>query len=299
MNVLIAIALIAAGAVFYWVLYRALPKTSGTIETQVTQPVEVRRDGLGVPHIKARSIDDAWFVQGYTTAEDRMFQMDGLRRLAAGELSEVFGPSLLDSDREARRLRMRRVAEQIYTEMTDSDKAAIRGLRARGERVYRIASRPIWRGVHADRLRSAPLERGGFGALRAADVPYAREPTGKPSSSNSRCCGAANRTKSTSCFPTAPAASSCPACDATAGLERVGRFRRAFRHGKTASLERYAPRIQHSGNLAHGSSGSSRHERHRCCAARHARDYFRGITTASRGPRPISASTCRICTSRK
>jgi penicillin G amidase len=134
-NVLIAIALIAAGAVFYWVLYRALPKTSGTIETRVSQPVEVRRDGLGVPHIKAHSIDDAWFVQGYATAEDRMFQMDGLRRLAAGELAEVFGASLLDSDREARRLRMRRVAEQIYTEMPQSDKSAFVAY-ARGVNAY-------------------------------------------------------------------------------------------------------------------------------------------------------------------
>lgn len=134
-NVLIAIALIAAGAAFYWVLYRALPKTSSTIETQVTQPVEVRRDDLGVPHIKARTIDDAWFVQGYTAAEDRMFQMDGLRRLASGELAEVFGASLLDSDRDARRLRMRRVAEQIYTEMADSDKSAFAAY-ARGVNAY-------------------------------------------------------------------------------------------------------------------------------------------------------------------
>ncbi len=134
-NVLIAIALIAAGVIFYWVLYRALPKTSGTIETRVTQPVEVRRDGLGVPHIKARNLDDVWFVQGYTTAEDRMFQMDGLRRLAAGELAEVFGASLLDSDREARRLRMRRMAEQIYAEMAESDKSAFAAY-ARGVNAY-------------------------------------------------------------------------------------------------------------------------------------------------------------------
>src|SRR3984885_14633987 len=73
-NVLIAIVLITAAAAFYWFIYRALPKTSGTIETLVTQPVEVDRDRLGVPHIKAHTIDDAWFVEGYTTAEDRMFQ---------------------------------------------------------------------------------------------------------------------------------------------------------------------------------------------------------------------------------
>ncbi len=134
-NVLIAITLVAAGAVYYWVLYRELPKTSGTIATQVVQPVEVERDRLGVPHIKAQSIDDAWFVQGYTTAEDRMFQMDGLRRLAAGELSEIVGAGALESDREARLMRMRRIAEQVYAGMPETDKAAMAAY-ARGVNGY-------------------------------------------------------------------------------------------------------------------------------------------------------------------
>jgi penicillin amidase len=134
-NVLIAISLVAAGAAFYWFLYRALPKTSGTVETLVTQPVEVDRDSLGVPHIKARTFEDAWFVEGYTTAEDRMFQMDGLRRLAAGELSAIVGPSALDSDRESRRLRLRRVAEQIYANMPESDKSDLEAY-ARGVNAY-------------------------------------------------------------------------------------------------------------------------------------------------------------------
>lgn len=134
-NTLIAIALVAAGAIFYLVLYRALPKTSGTIVTLVNQPVEVVRDRLGVPHIKARTIDDAWFVEGYTTAEDRMFQMDGLRRLAAGDLSEIVGAAALESDREARRLRMRRIAEQIYTEMSEADKSDMAAY-ARGVNAY-------------------------------------------------------------------------------------------------------------------------------------------------------------------
>ena len=90
-NILIAIVLVAAVAGYYWIFRRALPRTSGTIETFVSQPVEVNRDRLGVPHIKARTFDDAWFTQGYTTAEDRMFQMDALRRLASGELAEVVG----------------------------------------------------------------------------------------------------------------------------------------------------------------------------------------------------------------
>jgi penicillin G amidase len=130
-NVLIAIALIAALVAFYWYLYRPLPTTSGTIQTVVSQPVRIDRDDLGIPHIKARTMDDVWFAEGYATAQDRMFQMDGLRRLAAGELSAIVGPAALASDRESRRMRMRRIAEQVYVEMEPSDKAAMQAY-ARG-----------------------------------------------------------------------------------------------------------------------------------------------------------------------
>jgi penicillin amidase len=134
-NILLGLAFVAAAVGFYWYLYRALPRTSGTIETYVSQPVVVERDGLGVPHIKARTQEDVWFVEGYTTAEDRMFQMDGLRRLAAGELSAIIGPSALETDRESRRFRMRRIAEQIYTGMSPSDKSAMQAY-ARGVNAY-------------------------------------------------------------------------------------------------------------------------------------------------------------------
>ena len=98
-NVLIAIAVIAAGGIFYWIFYRALPKTSGTVDSQVSQNVEVSRGALGVPHIKARTLEDALYVQGYVTAEDRMWQMDTLRRFSAGELSEIIGVATLETDK--------------------------------------------------------------------------------------------------------------------------------------------------------------------------------------------------------
>lgn len=134
-NVLIAIAVLAAAGAFYWVFYRALPKTSGTLTTLVTRQVEVGRDDLGIPHIRAKNLDDALFVQGYVTAEDRMFQMDAMRRLAAGELSEVFGAATLQSDLDSRRLRLRRVAEQIYTTLPAADRRAMDAY-ARGVNAY-------------------------------------------------------------------------------------------------------------------------------------------------------------------
>ncbi|HXE63775.1 MAG TPA: penicillin acylase family protein [Bryobacteraceae bacterium] len=134
-NILIAIVCVVAGAGFYWIFYRALPASSGSVPAPVTQQVEVRRDSLGIPHIKAGTLEDALAVQGYVTAEDRMFQMDAMRRLAAGELAEVFGTVALESDREARRLRTRRIAEQIYATMPPADKAAMAAY-ARGVNAY-------------------------------------------------------------------------------------------------------------------------------------------------------------------
>jgi penicillin amidase len=134
-NILIAIAIVAAAVGYYWYFVRPLPQTSGEIRTLVSQPVEVVRDGLAAPHIRAQSIEDAFYVQGYVTAEDRMFQMDALRRLSAGELSEVVGPAALESDLESRRLRLRRLAEEIYTRLPAAEHAHMAAY-ARGVNAY-------------------------------------------------------------------------------------------------------------------------------------------------------------------
>src|SRR5207248_1620117 len=65
----------------------------------------------------------------------RMWQMEGLRRLAAGELSEIVGVAALESDRESRRLRMRRISEQTYATLPNEDKAALAAY-ARGVNAY-------------------------------------------------------------------------------------------------------------------------------------------------------------------
>ena len=124
-NLAIAAALVVALAVVYWYAWRPLPQRSGSIEAPVSAPVVVRFDGYGVPHIQAASLEDALFAQGYVTAQDRLWQMDALRRLAAGDLSEVIGPATLESDRESRRLRLRRIAEDAYVDLPAPDRAAM------------------------------------------------------------------------------------------------------------------------------------------------------------------------------
>ena len=121
-NILIAAVLIGALGTAYWFLWRPLPQTSGQIVAPISDRVTVTRDGHGSPDISARNEPDLLFTQGYTTAQDRLWQMDGLRRFAAGDLAEIVGPGALESDRESRRLRMRRIAEDAYTTMPARDR---------------------------------------------------------------------------------------------------------------------------------------------------------------------------------
>ena len=123
-NIAIGVALAAALALVYWYAWRPLPRRSGRVEAPIGAGASASFDALGVPHIRAASLDDALFVQGYVTAQDRLFQMDGLRRVAAGELAEILGPAYLESDRDARRLRMRRIAEAAYSTLPPADRAA-------------------------------------------------------------------------------------------------------------------------------------------------------------------------------
>ncbi len=120
-NILVAIALLLLAVATYYYAWRPLPQVSGDLQAPVSGPATITRDALGIPHIQAASVEDAIFLQGFVTAQDRMFQMDGLRRFAAGELSEIIGPGTLETDKESRRLRMRRMAEEHVRTLPEAD----------------------------------------------------------------------------------------------------------------------------------------------------------------------------------
>ncbi|WPN47011.1 penicillin acylase family protein [Pseudomonas sp. P8_241] len=104
------IVVLAAGA--SWYLYSKQPSRQGMVELQHLQgSVTVRYDERGVPHIRAENETDLYRTLGYVHAQDRLFQMEVLRRLARGELAEVLGPKLLDTDKLMRSLRIRERAE--------------------------------------------------------------------------------------------------------------------------------------------------------------------------------------------
>lgn len=88
------------------------PKLSGRLSIDgLADPVQILRDRWGVPHIYARCTADLLFAQGFVHAQDRLWQMDFQRRVVAGRLAEVFGPTILQTDRGMRVLGMYRVAE--------------------------------------------------------------------------------------------------------------------------------------------------------------------------------------------
>lgn len=122
---LAASALLAIGIALlaWWILARPLPQTAGSLRVSgLTAEVVVRRDPLGVPHITANSLPDLYFAQGYVTAQDRLWQMDGLRRLAGGTLSEVVGESGYRSDADRRMLGMARIATRAATTLPEQQR---------------------------------------------------------------------------------------------------------------------------------------------------------------------------------
>ena len=115
---LLVLGLLAA-SLRLWLQHAAkasLPQIDGTLRVAgLSAPVEVLRDAHGTPSIRAASLDDLVLAQGYITAQDRLFQMDTLRRHAAGELAEVLGPRLLEHDRVQRVLQIRAAADRALS----------------------------------------------------------------------------------------------------------------------------------------------------------------------------------------
>jgi penicillin amidase len=90
-----------------------LPQLDGSFAVYgLAAPVTVARDAQGVPHIHASSMDDLVFAQGFVTAQDRLWQMDLLRRHASGQLAAILGRSMLEHDRLQRTLQLRASADR-------------------------------------------------------------------------------------------------------------------------------------------------------------------------------------------
>ena len=161
-SLLVAVSVVlGATGYLYSVARRALPQLDGHLRVAgLSAAVTVTRDQHGVPTLEAANLDDLFVAQGYVTAQDRLWQMDGMRRFASGELSEIFGGGQLPHDRQQRILGLRAVAHRSLELASPRDRSFFEAY-ARGVNSY-IQS-------HTDRL---PLE---FRILRYAPKPWTAE----------------------------------------------------------------------------------------------------------------------------
>jgi penicillin amidase len=110
-------------AFVYGVLTLSLPTLDGKGSSNaVTAPVKISRDTLGQAVITANNRIDAAYGLGYAHGQDRFFQMDLLRRNAAGELSELFGKAAIGLDKKMRFHQLRKRSHAILKTLPDSDK---------------------------------------------------------------------------------------------------------------------------------------------------------------------------------
>ncbi|MCZ7554828.1 MAG: penicillin acylase family protein [Bacteroidia bacterium] len=139
--------LIFAGYLTYDLATRALPETQGEASVSaLSGPVEVFRDQAGIPHILAGNEYDAFVAAGYVHAQDRLWQMDVLRRYGSGRLAEIFGAEALPADRLMRTIGLHRQADSLLTEVSDQTR-----------KILDAYSKGVNAGIH-ERGHSLPIE---------------------------------------------------------------------------------------------------------------------------------------------
>lgn len=108
--ILVVLASLAGGLAF--LVYRPQATLDGDYRLLgLDQRGEIVRDRYGVPHVYAQTAHDLFFLQGYATAQDRLFQLDLFRRTGRGRLAEVLGDAALDTDKFIRTIGLARAAD--------------------------------------------------------------------------------------------------------------------------------------------------------------------------------------------
>ncbi len=132
--VLLAIAVLIAA--FLWYRSASQPQIDGKLQLAGPEaPIDIVRDAEGVPHIYAQSAADAYFALGFVHGQDRLWQMELNRRIPAGTMAEILGPSAEPTDRFLRTLGVRRNAEAILQNLAPDTRAALEAY-AKGVNAY-------------------------------------------------------------------------------------------------------------------------------------------------------------------
>ncbi len=138
-------------------LHSSVALLDGEMEfSELASAVTIERDALGVPTIRGSKRLDVARGLGFLHAQERFFQMDLMRRQAAGELSEIFGAGALEADRASRMHQFRQRARRVIETMPETEKVLVGSLHRGCQYRPRDSSRK------AVRVRVAPY---GAGAL--------------------------------------------------------------------------------------------------------------------------------------
>ncbi|HUX94402.1 MAG TPA: penicillin acylase family protein [Bacteroidales bacterium] len=114
---IVAVALITGMLLIIGIKRGALPKYDGDIfSSSLESQVTVYRDERGMPHIYAENEHDLYFTTGYVMAQERLWQMDLIRRATTGRLSEIFGASMVQTDLFLRSLEIPKKSKMILGE---------------------------------------------------------------------------------------------------------------------------------------------------------------------------------------
>ena len=119
-----ALALVALVLIVLWLGLRAsLPKLDGEVVVAgIDDVATIERDADGIPVITASNRYDLAYATGYAHGQDRFFQMDLIRRKAAGELSELVGAAAINADRRYRFHRFRARAAAVFEAAAEADR---------------------------------------------------------------------------------------------------------------------------------------------------------------------------------
>ncbi|MFN3180059.1 MAG: penicillin acylase family protein, partial [Thermus sp.] len=120
------LAVLGVGLAAYITLRASLPQVEGRLALKgLSAPVEVGRDPGGVVRIRAQTLRDLLFAQGFVHAQERLWQMEFQRRVGQGRLSEVMGEATLAQDRFLRTFGFYRAAQGAYERLYPEEKEAV------------------------------------------------------------------------------------------------------------------------------------------------------------------------------
>ena len=136
--VVVVLALLVIG---YVLATKSFPQTTGTLTIEgLLEPVTIHRDGFGLPHVFASNDHDAYLAAGFLHAQDRLWQMELIRRAGGGRLAEILGEKALPVDRLFRTLGLLSLARHIVSELDAESRAALEDY-AKGVNAYITANR--------------------------------------------------------------------------------------------------------------------------------------------------------------